>query len=337
MNHLLWSCFLLPVTLLSVYSYIYQRSSFIYRSYYGNYKYIINHNYVISKKLSELEYEDLFQDDDDNDRDDSNDDVFNIEDVIKIIKDEKEQNNRNMKLKEEQVRRDTMKRRKDREYESYWKRNEVAVKNDLQRMSTQAMYKAYYSLDVNETLSSKLQSIDDNNNNNDVDYSTSRVGKSIRKSSSSNSIKSSKITGGGGGDVNKVFHTSRGTSIGTSGSIRKWQDNINDKTSINPIKTKNILSVANVADVIADVIDDDQNDEDNTQSRFQVMINRESQVITESSPTNSGILSVTSKHFMQCNHYNLLHDAVIHHIFNHDTYIYFISILFSCSYYPCLF
>ena len=255
-----------------------------------------HHNYVISKKLNELEYEDLFQDDDDdNNRDDSKDDVFNIEDVIKIIKDEKEQNNRNMKLKEEQVRRDTMKRRKDREYESYWKRNEVAVKNDMQRMSTQAMYKAYYSLDVNETLSSKLQSIDNNNNNNynDGDYSSSRVGKSIRKSSS---IKSSKTVTGD--DVNKVFHTSRGTSIGTSGSIRKWQDNINDKTSINPIKTKNIL-VANVNNVSDDDDDDDDDDDennrDNTQSRFQVMIDRES-LITESSTTDTGILSVTSKY-----------------------------------------
>jgi len=280
------SCFLLPAALPSVYSYIYQRSSFIYRSY-GNYKYIINPNYVVSKKLSELQYEDLFQDDDDNyrnDSKDSDDDVFNIEDVIKIIKDEKEQNNRNMKLKEDQIRRDTMKRRKDREYESYWKRNEVAVKNDMQRMSTQAMYKAYYSLDVNETLSSKLQSID----NNDGVYSSSRVGKSIRKSS----IKSSTKTAGGH-DVNKVFHTSRGTSIGTSGSIRKWQDNIIDKTSINSIKTKNILSVP--LDDDDDDDDDDENDKDNTQSRFQVMIDRESS-ISKSSSTNTGILSVTSKY-----------------------------------------
>ena len=262
---------------------------------------------MVSKKLSELQYEDLFQDDDKcrNESKDIDDDVFNIEDVIKIIKDEKEQNNRNMKLKEDQIRRDTMKRRKDREYESYWKRNEVAVKNDMQRMSTQAMYKAYYSLDVNETLSSKLQSID----NNDGVYSSSRVGKSIRKSS----IKSSTKTAGG--HVNKVFHTSRGTSIGTSGSIRKWQDNIIDKTSINPIKTKNILSVPfddDDDDVVVVVVvnddDDDENDKDNTQSRFQVMIDQESS-ITKSSSTNTGILSVTSK-------YNII---IIIIMFNHNS------------------
>jgi hypothetical protein len=267
---------------------------------------------VVSKKLSELQYEDLFQDDDVDDDDDdkyrndskdSDDDMFNIEDVIKIIKDEKEQNNRNMKLKEDQIRRDTMKRRKDREYESYWKRNEVAVKNDMQRMSTQAMYKAYYSLDVNETLSSKLQSID--NNNNDGVYGSSRVGKSIRKSS----IKSSTKKTAGGHDVNKVFHTSRGTSIGTSGSIRKWQDNINDKTSIIPIKTKNILSVP--------LDDDDDNDRDNTQSRFQVMIDRESP-ISKSSSTNTGILSVTSKYYI----------IIIIIMFNHNSVNYYqISLL----------
>lgn len=158
---------------------------------------------------------------------DSNDEINNlsIEELVKISIDEQKEIEIQSKTKEISTKNDLYKKRKDREYEAYWLRQSQPSKSMKNNINSQALYKAYYSLNINETLADKIEL-----DSNVLVTNSNSIGKSIKKNKNNDK---------------KPFYTSRGTSIGTTTNIMNWQNNIIDKSNTNKLLTKNLLTTSN--------------------------------------------------------------------------------------------